>query len=44
MHKSRKLSKTVQLSAFLMYTFYKIRGKVLRVTKVVYNLTQEENV
>ena len=27
-----------------MYTFYKIRGKVLRVTKVVYNLTQEENV
>lgn len=44
MHKFRKISKTVQLSAFLMYTFYKIRGKGLRVTKEVYNLIQEENV
>ena len=34
MHKFRKLSKTVQFSAFSMYTFYKIRGKVLRVTVV----------
>lgn len=44
MHKSRKLSKIVRLSAFLMYTFYKICGKGLCVTKEVYNLIQEENV
>ena len=44
MHKCRKLSKIVQFSALSMYTFNKIRGKALRVTKEVYNLIQEENV